>query len=326
MLVICGCKHPLHMVTHSYVYSELPPPKDDSPLQPVQVIPGSDPCRKVALIDVDGLLLNRNLTGLLSAGENPVDVFREKLDLAAADPQICAVVLRINSPGGSATATDIMWRDLCVFRAKAGRPVVACLMDSGTGGAYYLACAADRIVAHPTTITGGIGVIFNLYDLQDTLATYNILSQSIKSGERIDMGSPVRQMTDESREILEQTAASLHQRFRNVVRQGRSLKIPDNAPIFDGRILTAQTALEHGLIDSIGYLDDAVANAAAMGGCPDAQTVILRRRKDVARTPYAVTPNTPLQQDLLPLSLPGLDRSKLPAFLYLWQPDPTIVR
>ena len=105
----------------------------------------------VAIVDVDGLLLNNDATGLGSWGENPVSVFRERLDAIECDPHVCAVVIRINTPGGSVTATDIMWRDLTAFKKRTCVPVVACLMDVAAGGGYYLATAADSIVAHPTT-------------------------------------------------------------------------------------------------------------------------------------------------------------------------------
>ena len=107
------------------------------------------------MVDVDGLLLDDDAAGLGSAGENAVSVFRERLDAIQCNPRVRSVVLRIHSPGGSVTATDIMWRDLQAFRRKTGLPVVACLMDVATGGGYYLATAADAIVAHPTSVVGG---------------------------------------------------------------------------------------------------------------------------------------------------------------------------
>lgn len=104
----------------------------------------------VAVIDVDGILTNAEATGMGSWGENPVALFRERLDAVAKDGRIQAIVVRINTPGGSVTASDIMWRDLNRFKEKTKLPVVACLMDVGAGGGYYLATAADQIVAHPT--------------------------------------------------------------------------------------------------------------------------------------------------------------------------------
>ena len=109
----------------------------------------------VAVVDVDGILLDSDATGLGSLGENPVAVFRERLDAIECNRRVRAVVLRIHSPGGSVTATDIMWRDLAAFKCRTHLPVVACLMDVAAGGGYYLATGADCIVAHPTTVTGG---------------------------------------------------------------------------------------------------------------------------------------------------------------------------
>jgi protease-4 len=279
---------------------------------------------KVAIIDVDGLLLNMDMVGLFSAGENPVAIFREKLDQVRADPCVRAVVVRINSRGGGVTATDIMWRDLRAFKEQTGLPVVACLMDAATGGGYYLATAADQIVAHPTTITGGIGVIFNLYNLQDAMAQQNILATPVKAGPLIDLGTPIAPPSEPGRQILQQIADDLHARFCDIVRQARPQVDPGRRELFDGRILTAPQALGAHLVDTIGYLDDAVAIARQLGGAPAAQVVMLHRCNDRARTPYAIMPNEPYREHLLPVSIPGYDRSKLPTFLYLWQADPTI--
>jgi protease-4 len=281
---------------------------------------------RVAVLDVDGLLFNRNLTGPYSSGDNPVDLFRQKLDRAAADPAVCAVVVRINSPGGAVTASDIMWRDLQAFRANTRKPVVACLMDLGCAGGYYLATASDLIYANPTTVTGGIGVLLNLYNLEDFLNTFNIRSQSVKSGQKIDMGSMLRNLDPESKRLLQRVADSLHERFKAVVRQQRARLSDDEATLFDGRVMGAYEALEHGLIDDIGYLDDAIEAARRLSNQPHAGAVMFHRCNDVARTPYATTPNVPLQATLFPFSIPAADRSLWPTFLYLWEPDPSMPR
>jgi protease-4 len=280
----------------------------------------------VAIIDVDGLLLNENMTGPMSAGENPVDLFRSRLDAAAADSRVCAVVVRINSPGGGVTATDIMWRELQKFRRKTQLPVVACIMDLGCGGAYYLATASDMIIAHPTSITGGVGVVLNLYNLQDTLNLFSIVNQSIKSGKNIDMGSVLDALPDETKIMLQRMADELHMRFQDIVRRARPKVDLAKGTTFDGRIFTAAQAQERKLIDRIGYLDDALAAARNLARQPQAKAVLFHRKRDQALTPYAITPNFPLQSTLLPVSIPGVDRSRLPTFLYLWQADPTLQR
>lgn len=326
VLAAMGCRG-LPLRTQSKVVVHASPVEDRGPLaeMPVQYARAETP-QKIALIDVDGLLVNTPIAGLGNVGENPVAVFREKLDRVEADPCFRAVVLRLNSPGGGVTATDIMWRDLRMMKARRGIPVVACLMDVATGGAYYLATAADQIIAHPTTITGGMGVILNLYNLRDTMMQFNILATPIKAGQYTDLGSPVRELDEEGRALLQQLADQYHARFREVVRMCRPQHDPARQEDFDGRIFLAQEALERGLIDGIGYLDDAIALARRLAGAPSAKVVMLHRCDDPARSVYATTPTQPIQTNLFPLSVPGFDRSQLPTFLYIWQPEPTLER
>ena len=337
LLWATGCMRPIKLVTDSGLHvdgpinaklsAEILPTGATSPVveMPVQgEACGKGP--KVAIVDVDGLLLNFNLNGPYSAGENPVDIFREKLDAAAADPDVCAVVVRINSPGGGAAASDMMWRELFAFREKTGRPVVACLMDLGTSGAYYLATAADRILAHPLTVTGGVGVILNLYNLRDFMSTFNIIYQGIKAGEQFDNASMTKELSPEAKALLQSMADEFYERFKAVVRKRRPQLNLAEGTALDGRVFTARQALERGLIDQIGYLDDALAEARRLAGQPAARVVLFHRRNDPGWTPYATTPNIPLQAAFLPYSMPGADRIRLPLFLYLWQPDPTLDR
>jgi protease-4 len=255
-----------------------------------------------------------------------VDIFREKLDAAAADPLAVALVVRINSPGGSVTATEIMWQELRDFRARTHRPVVACLMDLGTSGAYYLATACDPIIAHPTTVTGGIGVVLNLYNLQDAMNAMNIVSQSVKAGEKIDLGTATRALKPDEKALLNEITNEFYDQFLAVVRERRKHVDITDKTTFDGRVFTSSQALKRGLIDQIGHMKDAIAVARTLADQPNADVVLLHRCSDPGRTPYATTPNSPIHVNLVPASLPGLERSKLPTFLYLWQPDPTLER
>jgi protease IV len=281
---------------------------------------------KIAVIDVDGLLLNTNLTGPYSTGDNPIDLFREKLD-AARSPDVAAVVLRINSPGGSVTAAEIMWSELMRFKEACRKPVVGCLMDFGCGGGYYLATACDTIVAHPTTVTGGIGVILNLYNFQGTLNLGKVENLSVKAKDspKIDLDYRIGVLNEDDKDMLIGMADELHAQFKQVVRARRP-RVKDEASTFDGRVFLAKQARERGLIDTVGHLPDAINAARTMAGCPASGAVILHRKNDAARTPYATTPNVPLQASLLGLSIPAADRNRLPTFLYLWQPDPSLER
>jgi protease-4 len=316
------CAPPFRVDTNVSATVQIPPVPDGGHLLEMPVIAGSGE-RKVALVDVDGVLLNMDMTGLFSLGENPVSLFREKLDRIERDPCVCAVVLRINSYGGGVTACDIMWRDLTAFKTRTGLPVVAVLMDVGTGGAYYLATACDQVVAHPTSITGGMGVILNRYNVRDQMMQLNIFAAPVRGAPNVDLGTPVDQITEEQQAILQQMADEFQARFREVVRHGRP-KLNVMPEDFDGRVFTASQALQRGLIDGVGYLDDAADVARRLGRCGEARVVLLHRRNDPARTPYAVTPNAPLQGAMFPINVPGLDRTQMPTFLYIWQPEPML--
>lgn len=328
LLAGCGCGQGVQVNTSGRIQADMPPVLDRGPVCQMTVRRGSGQgaSATVAVIDVDGLLLNMDMVGFSSMGENPVSLLREKLDAAACDECIKAVVLRINSPGGAVTASDIMWREVQIFKARTNRPVVACLLDVGAGGAYYLASAADQIVAHPTTVVGGVGVILNLYNLQDTMEQFNVVGVPIRAGANIDLGSPVKPLTEEARALLQAMANEYHERFKWVVTEARPGLKEAKAEVFDGRVFTASQAQQHGLIDKVGYLDDAIQTAEQLAGLSPSRVVLLHRNGDPARSPYAVTPNTPIQGSLLPLSIPGLDRSKLPTFLYMWQADPSTER
>lgn len=304
-------------VTLDYVPATAPGRVVATPVGFSQVTPGSS---QVAIVDIDGLLVNTPCVGPYAQGDNPVSLLREKLEAVAKDPSVRAVVLRINSPGGSVTATDVMWNDLRRFREHSGLPMVACLMDVAAGGGYYLATTADVIVAHPTSVTGGIGVILNLYNLRELMAQFNVLGQEVKAGELIDMGTPVRPLPEDARALLQNIANEYHVRFQDVVRQARP-KSAAAKDSFDGRVFTAREALGRGLVDRLGYLDEAIGEAAAMSGHPGATPVLFHRESDPTRSIYDVTPNVPLQSSLWPVDIPGMNRTNLPTFLYLWQPE-----
>ncbi|WP_435016258.1 S49 family peptidase [Tundrisphaera sp. TA3] len=282
---------------------------------------------RIALIDVDGLLLNQNLTGLYSVGENPVAAFREKLEAAANDPRVRAVVVRINSPGGGVTACDIMADELRRFRTEAGKPVVSCLMDVATSGALYLAVGADRVVALPTGLTGGLGSIINHYNLQDAMAQLNLTSDPVKAGPLIDMGSVTAPLDDGPRALLQELADGYRDRFRDRIADRRpTMTEADRAAIADGRVVGASKARDLHLVDTLGYVHEAIAEAEALGGATGSEVVIFQRSGYPTHSIYAITPNAPVQGEIVPFSYPGLDRNKAPTFLYLWQPDPTIFR
>lgn len=295
-----------------------------STLRPVIVSGKPNRSQKVAVIDVDGLLIDKNLSGIGSMGENPVALFREKLRAAEKDPDVRAIVLRINTPGGGVTASDIMCNDLKRLKSKREIPVIACLMVTGAGGGYYLASHCDSIIAHPTSVVGGIGVILNAYNLEDTMGQFNVLADHVKSGDKIDAGTPERPMESDETEMLQSMADQFHKRFITHIELARP-DATDEKQWSDGSVFSGERAAELGLVDSVGYLNDAIDLARRQAGLDEESPVVLfRRDNDRAYTELDVTPNTPTMSSLLPIHLPGLDRSSMPTFLYLWQADPSL--
>jgi protease-4 len=297
-------------------------------LKPVAVQAAGPGGGRVAVIDVDGLILNTPFAGPLSLGENPVALFREKLDAVEAEGCAKAVVLRVNSPGGGVAACNAMRRDLERFKARTNLPVVACLMDVAAGGSYHLASAADVVVAAPATVTGGLGVVLNLFNLRDLMAQFNIVPQGIKAGALADIGTSARALTEDEKALLQGMADDFHGRMRADVSRSRSRA---DAVVFDGRILTGAQAADRGLVDRLGDLDDAIQLAAGMGcqpggGVVKPEVVLYRRSNDPANSVYAVSANVPLQGAGLLPNLPGLERAKLPTFLSVWQPELTLER
>src|SRR5580658_8674821 len=184
---------------------------------------------KVAVIPVEGMLLDAQSGGLLQATENPMSLFIEQLNQAAADDSVKAVVLRINSPGGSVTCSDTMYDAVLKFKEKTHKPVVADALELDASGAYYLSCAADKIVVSPTSIVGCIGVIFESFDVVGTMQIIGVQSDAIKSGELKDMGSPFKHMTPKERQIMQDMVDEYFARFKSVVTSHRSIKQEDMA-------------------------------------------------------------------------------------------------
>jgi protease-4 len=306
-----------------------PTTPDLGPMVPrvVRCAAGGSAAGRIAIVDIDGLIVNQNFTGMSSAGENPVAAFREKLVVAAYDPSVRAIVLRINSPGGGVGASEVIGEELRRFRLGTAKPVVACLMEVATGGAYYIAVGADVIVAQPSGITGSIGALVNYYNLELAMHQLNVSSDTIKSGDLVDVGSVLRTMKDNERRLFQEIVDGHAKQFQARVASLRpAMTAADNLAIKDGRILSATRALEMHLVDRLGFLEDAIEEAERRTGLHGAEVVLLQRADLPIRSIYAIAPNVPIQNFLLPLSVPGLERSKLPTFLYLWEPDPTLTR
>ena len=181
-------------------------------------------------------------------------------------PSVKAIVIRINSPGGAVAPAQEIYRE--IQKAKKKKPVVASMETVGASAAYYIASATDQIVCSEGTITGSIGVIMFLADLENLVKKIGVGVNVIKAGKFKDIGSYLRPLTDEERKILQDFAAQIHEQFIHDVATGRKGKIEESKlrSIADGRFFTGQTAKELGLVDTIGNFYDAVKIAGKLGG------------------------------------------------------------
>ena len=274
---------------------------------------------KILVTDVSGFISSEERSDSLVGNiKRPslVSRVREELEKAEKDKRIKAIVLRINSPGGAVTASDMIYQEIKAFRARTGRPVVASLMDLGTSGAYYIAQAADRVIAHPTTVTGSIGVIMVRPDIEGLMTKLGIRTTEIKSGELKAMGSPFKPLSPEEQRVFQGVIDEMYGRFLKVVADGRKgLSSEKIRALADGRIYTAQQALESGLIDGMGYLPDALELAKQLAGLEHARIIMYHRPGDFKGSFYA----WPLILDpvVFASTLGGLST---PQFLYLWMP------
>jgi protease-4 len=276
---------------------------------------------KIALIDVTGTIQNATGVQFFGEGEHPVSLLLEQFDKARRDPFVKAVILRINSPGGTVVASELMHDEITHFK-KSGKPVVAVMMDVAASGGYYIACACDEIVAQPSTVTGSIGVIMLMFDVSGTMNLIGVKSDAITSGVHKDSGSPFRTMRPEERQLFENVVKDMYERFLKVVDEGRpALDETKVRALADGRIYTANQALELGLIDRIASLRDTIASTKKRIGVKNVRLVAYQRPHDYRPNYYAQSPTAPTGDvNLLNLEVPRAFIPPSPQFMYLWTP------
>jgi protease-4 len=277
---------------------------------------------KILLLDVSRVITDmptRHAFGLVEE-ESTVGRIQSELAKADDDRRVKAIVLRINSPGGGVTASDQIYSELVRFKKRRQLPVIAALGDLAASGGYYVACSADRIVAHPTTVTGSIGVILLSLNVEGLLGKIGVRNQTFKAGEHKDLLSPFRPPTPEERRIVQSILDSMHARFVSVVRDGRPRLDPSRLPeLTDGRIFDAPQALEAGLIDEIGDFHTAIAAAKAAARVEEARVVMYHRPGETRENIYSAARGLPAQINVMPVDLGALAETG-PRFMYLWAP------
>jgi protease-4 len=278
---------------------------------------------KVLVIQANGQIDEGPSRGLLRDRPGMVPDIVSQLRLAEKDKDIGAVVIKINSPGGSVTASDVLYHELKTFKEKTGVKMVAVFMGIAASGGYYIALPADRIVAHPTTITGSVGVIFLQPKVEGLMEKLGVGVDVSKSGDKKDMGSPFRASTAEETRLLQDLTDQLGRRFMDLLTRHRQVSPEALAEIRTARIFLADEARQLGLVDRIGYVEDAIQSAKTLAGLPDdAKVVVYRRGKFPDDTVYnaAGTTTGTAKPELVHIELPGSVGELSSGFFYIWPP------
>ncbi|HSE92950.1 MAG TPA: signal peptide peptidase SppA [Methylomirabilota bacterium] len=249
---------------------------------------------RVAVVELDGIILD-------------VEELLRDLKTHRENPLVRAVVIRINSPGGVVGPTQELHDALLRLR-KAGKPVVASLGAVAASGGYYAAVAADQIFANPGTLTGSIGVIMQLANLEGLMKKVGVGYVVVKAGEFKDIGNVSRPMTAEERRVLQMLLDDVHGQFIGAVAAGRKLERADVARFADGRIFSGVQAKGLGMVDELGGLEQAVERAATLAGLPLPPRVIPPRRRfslfDLVRNQVSLGLVTGVGSRLLTPALP----------------------
>ena len=275
---------------------------------------------KILLVPIRGTISDNPKKGLLSSSPSMVEQVVSQLKKAEKDKRIKAVLIKINSPGGSITASDLLYHEIISYKERTNAKIIVCMMDMAASGGYYMSLPADMIMAHPTSLTGSVGVIFlqpKVIGLMDKLG----LGVDVKKyGKNKDMGSPFRESTEEEQKLFQITINHLGERFTSLVKKHRKLDPQALAEMSTARLFLAEEALKLGLIDKIGYLSDAVKETKLLAGLPgDARVVLYRRAEHPDDNLYSIAgvATEDSRLSLINIELPeSLNLST--GFYYIW--------
>ncbi len=215
-------------------------------------------------------ILTRQLDGGWLGATDPVEECLRQIRAARQDEEVAGILLEVDSPGGEVTAADEIHRELTLFKeSREDRKITVLVHDMAASGGYYISLPADRIIAQPTAIIGSIGVILQTINIQGLSEKIGVTDTTIKSGKNKDLLNPFRPVDPEQVKVLQDSVDAVYDRFLDLVAQGRSLPKDEVKPLADGRIFTAEEALNLKLIDSIGYWDEALSETCTLLGVDD---------------------------------------------------------
>ncbi len=219
---------------------------------------------RIALIRIEGIIVDSKDTV-------------EELKDYVKDPSVKAIILRIDSPGGAVAPSQEIYEE--VKKAAAKKKILVSMGSIAASGGYYIASPATKIIANPGTLTGSIGVIMEIPNIEGLLTKLGIKTEVIKSGKHKDIASMFRGIKKEEREILQGVMDNVHEQFIKAVAEGRKMLIEDVKKIADGRVFTGEQALKLGLIDELGNLEDTIQTAAKLSGIKGEPVIISKKEK-----------------------------------------------
>jgi len=232
---------------------------------------------KIAVLSVAGTIGPGDPIPSSTSSTTP-ELLRDQLRQATEDQSVRAVILEVNSPGGSVVPTDQMHESIQDFKETTGKPVVVSMGQTAASGGYYIATAADQIVAHPNTLTGSLGVIFSYLNFAEAADEFGIEPEVVKSGPYKDIGSFTREPTEEELEILQAYVDEGYDQFVEVIVEGRGLPDEEVRELADGRVYSGLQAEALGLVDDLGDLERAAEIAGELAGVEEATVVRYQRR------------------------------------------------
>lgn len=275
---------------------------------------------KILVIPVNGMISDSPQQELFGSKPSLVEQVVVQLNKAKNDSQIKAVLLKINSSGGTITASDLLYHEILDYKEKTGNKIAVVMMDLAASGAYYISLPADSIMAHPTTLTGSVGVIFmrpKAFTLMDKIG---LGVEVNKYGRNKDMGSPFRDSNTEEKMLMQNMVDKYGDRFIGLVKKHRKLDAKSLETVSTARIFVADEALQLKLIDKIGYLSDAVKDTKKLAGLKDDARVIVYRRTSVPEDNYYNTAGADIRSvnlSALRIDLPEALNVRA-GFYYLW--------
>ena len=285
---------------------------------------------KIAVIRIEGAINDEDLQSPFGTALGQVSMFKGQLGVAESDPNVKAIILEVNSPGGYVTASDEIHHLLTEFKGRHREiPVIAFMRDVAASGGYYVSAPADKIIAMPTCTTGSIGVLAMLINVRKGLEDkLGVTVYTIKSGEMKDAGSPFRDLSDKDREYFQKQIDNMYEKFLKVVYDGRRLKTgwsgpkdPNLRALANGAVYMADEAKNNGLIDDIGYFEDAVREAKSAAKITAAKVVRYRYVPPPRLLGLGGANTTNINTGVnVELDMNKMTDIDSPKFMYYWKP------